>query len=191
MGVLIKVLKGICYAFLIVCCIAITVLMFFTVFNVIMRYVFGRPNSGVAEWSQILLIISMTGMGYAVADGRATRVGILVDHFPKNANIAFELATGIVGIAFFALSGWRLMVAIESSIRFREAYFFIGFPRWPAYCALGLAFLSTAVGAVVFVYTRVTSYKPPAARGMLDDNPDLAGLLADTGEALDIQEVME
>ena len=179
MGAFIKLLKGICHVCLIICCIAVTVLMLFTVYNVIMRYVFSNPNSGVAEWSQILLIISMTGMGFAVADGRATRVGILVDRFPKKLNIAFEIITGIIGIAFFAISGWRLFVAIESSIRFREAYFFIGFPRWPSYLALGIAFSSAAIGSVVFMHKSVTQFKPAVARGMLEDNPEIAILMAD------------
>ena len=177
MNVIIKALKWICHVCLIISCIAITVLMLFTVFNVIMRYIFGRPNSGVAEWSQILLIISMAGMGFAVADGRTTRVGLLVDRFPKVANIVFEIVTGVIGIAFYAITGWRLIVAIESSRRFREAYFFIGFPRWPAYLALGIAFLSAAVGSIVFIHKSVTSFKPVEAKTMLDENPELAGLL--------------
>ena len=178
MAVLLKLLKGFCYFFLIISCICIALLAIWTVYDVIMRFLFNRPNSGLPEWSQVLLIVSIVCMGFAVADGRATRVDVLVNKFPKNLNIAFEIIMGLAGFVFFALCGWRLLAQIESSINRGEAYFFIGFPRWPCYGALGFAFLSSAVGSVHFTIKSVVDFKAPKARGSLVDDPELA-ILAD------------
>ena len=172
-------LKTITRILMIISYAVILALMLLTVVNVVMRYFFARPNSGSTEWSQILLIVSMICLGHAIVEGRAISVGVLVEKFPKWLNMTLEILMGVLSVAFFAIVGWRLFEQIESSIRFREAYFIIGVPRWPLYAALGVAFVGSALGAVAYVIDRVINFRPPKGKGLLEDNPDLA-ILAHT-----------
>ena len=176
MSVFLKVLRTVCLVFLIFSCITIIALAILTTYNVIMRFFLGKPNSGVVEWSQMILIASMACLGYTFLDGRAIRVGVLVDTFPDKLNIAFEIFTGIVSFAFCILVGWRLFARIEIAMRFKEAYYVVGVPRWPMFAALGASFFSAALGTVSFVITKVLDIKTPKGKDIIRDNPELAFL---------------
>ena len=175
----IRALRIITRILVVISYLAIVALMLLTVVNVIMRFLFERPNSGATEWSQILLIVSMVCIGHAIAEGRAISVGVLVEKFPRWLNTTLEILMGVLSVAFFIIVGWRLFEQIESSIRFREAYLMIGVPRWPLYAALGAAFLGSALGTVAYVLDRVVNFRAPKDKGLFEDNPDLA-ILAHT-----------
>ena len=182
-SVFLKVLRIVCIVFMIISCIVTVVLALFTTYNVVMRYLFGKPNSGVAEWSQMLLILSMTCLGYTFLDGRAIRVGVLVDRFPRNINLTFELVAGLLSFLFFILVGWRLFARIDMAMKFKEAYFVIKVAKWPMYAGLGASFFSAAVGTVSFVITRILEILHPKEKDNLLDNPEFAILaLSDDGD---------
>ena len=174
MSLFLRILKTVCLVFMIISCVVTVGLALFTTYNVIMRYVFGRPSSGVAEWSQMLLILSMTCLGYTYLDGRAIRVGVLVDRFPRKVSIIFELVAGIVSFVFFVLVGYRLLVRIEMAMKFKEAYFVIKVQKWPMYAALGVSFFTAALGTVHFVITKIKDASDPKGKDVLQDNPELA-----------------
>ena len=161
---------------MIISCAAIVLLAGLTAYNVIMRYVFSKPVTGATEWSQMLLIIAMLAMGIAIADGRSIRVGMIVDHFPKKLNIAFELIMGLLAFAFFALVGWMLIDRIGWLIERKKAYLYLGWPEWPLYGALGIAFLSSAVGTAVCVIKNIINFKSAKEKDIFDENPDLAAI---------------
>ena len=169
-----KILKWITRIFQYVSYASISVLTILTVVDVVRRFIFSRTLTGVTEWSQMLLIVSMTAMAHALVEGRFINVGVLVDRFPKKVNLAFEVFMGAVSFAFFFVVGYQLIGQIESSIRFREAYFMLGTPRWPFYGILGVAFLACALGTVVFVIERILNFKAPGDKDVFDENPDLA-----------------
>ena len=180
-----KILKSISRALLYVSYGAILVLLGMTVWDVFMRYVFGRPNSGVTEVSQMLLIISMTCLAHALVEGRNVAVGVIVDRFPKVGNFAVEIIMGAVAIVFFFIVGWQLIVMTGTSMNLKEAYFVIKTPRWPMYLILGISFLACIVATFVYVMERIRNYKPPKEVDFFEENPDLA-ILALSGD--DIEE---
>ena len=182
MSKVLKVLRGVCLLFMIISCIAILVLAALTTYNVVMRKVFSNPLTGATEWGQMLLIIAMLAMGIAVADGRAIRVGMVVDRFPKKLSIAFEIIMGILAFAFFALVGWMLIARIGWLIDRKKAYLYLLWPEWPMYCALGIAFLTSAVGTVVFVLNSVNKLITSKEGTIIDEDPELAALLLTYGD---------
>ena len=190
MSSVIKFLKLITRVVMYISYASITVLAALTVFDVVRRFIFSRTLTGVTEWSQMLLIISMTAMAQAMVEGRFINVGVLVDRFPKKINIAFELLMGFISFAFFIVVGWQLINQIESSIRFKEAYFMLGTPRWPFYLILGIAFLACALSTIIYVYERIVNFKSAKDKTLLDDNPDLA-ILGVTEDDLIESEVTE
>jgi len=174
MSVFLKVLRGICTVLVVISCAAILVLAALTTYNVVMRYILSKPVTGATEWSQMLLIISMLAMGIAVADGRAIRVGMVVDRFPKRVNVAFEIIMGLIALAFFALVGWMLIARLGWLIERGKAYLYLGWPEWPMYLALGISFLSCALGTIVFAVNSIVNFKSAKDKDVFDENPDLA-----------------
>ncbi|MDR0874942.1 MAG: TRAP transporter small permease [Clostridiales Family XIII bacterium] len=184
MSVFVKTLKTIARALIYVSYAAIVVMAVMTVVDVIMRFVFSKPNSGVTEWSQILLIVAMTAMAHSLVEGRFISVGTLVDAFPKRANFAVEIIMGALSLIFFLVVGWQLIKMVGMSMSFHETYFVIKTPRWPMYAILGISFLSSALGTIVYVIERIQNYSPPGDKTVFDENPDLA-ILALSGEPVD------
>ena len=176
-----RVLKIITRVFLYISYLSITVMAVMTVVDVLRRFLFGMTMNGVTEYSQMLLIVSMTAMAYALADGRFISVGILVDRFPKVINFIVEIFMGILSLAFFILIGIQLLKQIEPSMLFGEAYFMIGVPKWPMYGALGASFLACIPATIVYVNDRIANYKGSGEKSVLDENPDLA-ILALAGD---------
>lgn len=183
MAVVAKTIKWITRILIYACYAAVIVMAALTVYDVFMRYVFSKPNSGVTEWSQILLIICMTAMAHALVEGRVTAVGTFVDRFPKKANFAIEIIMGVISLAFFVVVGWQMLKMVGTSMTFREAYFVIKFPRWPMYLVLGISFLASGLATIAYVIDRITNYRDPKNKSVFDENPDLAILALEEEES--------
>ena len=184
MPVTARALKVITRIFMYISYLAISVLAVMTVVDVVRRTVFGMTLAGVTEYSQMLLIVSMTAMAHALVEGRFINVGILVDRFPKAVNLFIEVFMGVVSFAFFVLVGTQLFRQIGFSRAHGESYFMIGVVKWPMFLALGASFFACALATIVFVYERIVNFKDPGEKTLFDDNPDLAilALSADDGE---------
>ncbi|MCL2366497.1 MAG: TRAP transporter small permease [Oscillospiraceae bacterium] len=167
------VIKIITRIFLYISYASMLILLVLTVVDVVRRFIFGIAMTGVTEYSQILLIISMTAIAHTLVEGRYVAVGTLVELFPKRLNLAIEVIMGVLSFAFFLMVGSQYILLIESSIRFREAYFMIGVPRWPLLGVLGASFLACALGTVVYVYERIVKFKAPNEKDVFDD-PELS-----------------
>ena len=174
MSIVAKVLKFITRIFMYVSYLATTVLAIMTVVDVVRRFIFGLTLNGVAEYSQMLLIISMTAMAHAMVEGRFIVVNVLVDRFPKKLNLAIEVLMGLLSFAFFILVGVQLFNQIGFALQSGEAYFMIKIPKWPLYAALGASFMACALSTIVYVYERIKNYKDPKEKTVFDENPDLA-----------------
>ena len=174
MSIVAKIIKVITRIFMYISYASISVLAVMTVFDVVRRMVFNRTLTGVTEYSQILLIISMASMAHALIEGRFIGVGVLVERFPKSINIAIEIIMGAASFAFFTIVGSRIINEI-GMLRFtNKAYFMIKLPEWPFYLALGASFLACALGTIAYVYDRIVNFKSKDEKTIFDDNPDLA-----------------
>ena len=174
MAVTIKTIKTVTRALMYVCYAALVAMLAITVYDVIMRYIFNNPSSGVTEWSQMFLITCMTTMAHALVEGRFISVGVLVDRFPKKGNMGFEIGMGIAAFVFFIIVGYQLLLLAQGSTLMREAYFVIKTPKWPMYVILGISFLACALATVAYVVERVKKLNAPAAEQSIFDNPELA-----------------
>ena len=157
---------------------ALLALLILTVVDVVRRLIFGVALTGVTEYSQMFLIVALCAMAHSIIEGKFIIVNTLVEKFPKWLNITFEIVMGATSLAFFAVVGWQLVLQVESSKLFREAYFMVNVPRWPMYAVLGAALLACALATVVFVYERIVNYKDPKQKNALDD-PEIAHLTVD------------
>ena len=175
MKTVVKVIKKFCEYIQYISYVSISALAILTVVDVVRRFIFNRTMTGVTEYSQMLLIITMTAMAHALVERRFIIVGEFVAKFPKWVDFAIEIIMDVVSFAFFAVVGWMLIGQIESSIRFREAYFMVKIVRWPFYGILGVSFLACALAIIAYTYDRMVNFFKPAEKGgLLDEAPELA-----------------
>ena len=156
--------------------VALVALLILTVIDVVRRFIFGLAITGVPEYSQMFLIISMTAMAHTLIEGKFIGVSTLVDMFPKWLNLAIEVFMGLCAMVFFTLVGVQLIRQVESSIVFKESYFMIGVPRWPMYAILGVSFLACTLASITYVLERIAKFKDPKQKNVLDD-PEIAFLV--------------
>jgi len=161
MAITLKIIKAMTRYLMYVGYAAVVVLLAITVWDVIARYAFGKPSSGITEISQMLLIITMITMAHAIVDNRWIQVGVVVDKFPLKVNIAFEVGMAIVAVVIFFIIGSQLIIMAELSVRIRETYFVLGTPRWPMYAVLGISFLACILATFVYTVERIKKVLPP------------------------------
>ena len=181
MQVAAKALKIITRVFLYISYLSISVMAVMTVIDVVRRTIFGLTMNGAAEYSQMLLIVSMTAMAHALVEGRFISVSVLVDRFPKKINLFIEVLMGVLSFAFFLLVGIQLLRQIPHALKTGEAYFMLKKPKWPMYAALGASFLACVPAVIVYIYERIINFKSHKEKTVFDDNPDLA-ILAFSGD---------
>ena len=177
MAVPFKVIKTISRILMYVTYAALLALLVITVYDVIMRYVFNNPSSGVTEWSQMFLIICMTCMAHALVEGRFISVGVFVDRFPQKVNAAFEIGMVAAAIVFFIVVGYQLIALSQVAIQMGETYFVIKTPKWPMYVVLGISFLACVLTSFVYVVERLKKLYAPKVEESILDNPELTILL--------------
>ena len=178
-----KVVKSISRALMYVTYAAMLALLVITVWDVIARYVFNRPSSGVTEWSQMFLITCMTCMAHALIEGRMISVGVIVERFHKKVNAAIEIGMGVAAFAFFLIAGYQLILLSQFSTVIGEEYFVIRVPKWPMYAILSISFLACAMTTVVYVIERLQKlFAPPIEKSALD-NPEIAFLMGSEKDA--------
>ena len=182
MKVFLKTLKMISKCLMYVGYGATLVLLGFTVVDVVSRYVFNKPNSGMVEIGQILLIICMTCLAHAIAEGRWVVVSVFVARFPKKLNIGFDIAMGAIACVFFFIIGYELYLLSNLSVLFNEQYFILKTPRWPMYSVLSISFFVCVLATIVYVIERIENFTSIQKKTVLDD-PELAILMGDNKEA--------
>ena len=181
MSTVTKALKIITRIFLYISYLSISVMAVMTVIDVVRRTIFGLTMNGAAEYSQMLLIVSMTAMAHALVEGRFIAVNVLVDRFPKAINLFIEVLMGVLSFAFFLLVGIQLFRQIPQALKTGEAYFMLKKPKWPMYAALGASFLACVPAVIVYTYERIINFKSHKEKTVFDENPDLA-ILAFSGD---------
>ena len=174
MPIVIRVMKVIIHMTQFISYASITILMVLTVVDIVRRYVFSMAMNGVTEYSQMLLIISMTALAHALAEKRFVSVGEFVAKFPRWLDLTIEILMGVVSFAFFVIVAWMLFGQIDSSIMLKEAYFMIKVVKWPFYGVLGLAFSSCALAVIVYIYERVAEFFNSTGEKTFLDEPELS-----------------
>ena len=167
-----KVMRLITRVLMYISVIAVSIMTVLTVVDVVRRYIIGLALTGVVEYCQMCLIVSMTAMAYALVENKWIVVNVFVERFPKALNLFFEVFMGVLSFVFLTMVGVQLLTQVGQSMNMREAYFMIGVPKWPMYLALGISFLACSLATVVYVYERVTNYKNPKEKTLFEQNPE-------------------
>jgi len=118
--------------------IILALMMFFTVVDVILRYL-GKPITGTFELMAFAgaLIIGMS-LPKASLDGAHVNVDILTEHFPDSWKKIFLIFTKLLGFLFFILLTWSFYLKGNDLYKTHEVSLTLHVPYYPV--AYGLSF---------------------------------------------------
>jgi TRAP-type C4-dicarboxylate transport system permease small subunit len=128
-------------------------LMCLTVADVVGRYFFNSPISGVFDLTQFSVLI-MTFLSFAYCGFRGAHVVIelLYDRIPEGAQFAVRRLSNAVGTVLFAVIAWRAVVQSFDVREFNETSQLLTIPYWPFYyvVAFGAALFAIVLAIKTF-----------------------------------------
>jgi C4-dicarboxylate transporter DctM subunit len=113
--------------------VVITLMMFLTSIDVVLRYVFNSPIPGVYTLVEMLILGAVfPAVAYVQQVRGMVRVDIFIDRLKGNPRTAFELATLFLALVAFALLCWQIgILAWEAWITGNYEMGIIEWPFWP------------------------------------------------------------
>lgn len=119
-------------------------------YTVLMRAL-GTPMGGDSELIELMMVVLvMLGLAYTQKARGHIAIGLLVDHFPRWAQVAADLLAVVLIVAGCALIGWaNLRVAYEYATVIPMSTDFLSVPLYPFKIIVGLGFWLWALQAMV------------------------------------------
>lgn len=123
--------------------LAVMVLMgLLTFFDVIGRAAFNRPISGAFELTELMFVtVVALLLGYSVILKSHIRIDLLVSHFPRKAQTAFDALSHLVTSAFFLVVSWRVAVHANNVQSVGTTSGVLAIPIFPVYYVLAFGCL--------------------------------------------------
>ena len=121
----------------------LAVMMFMTGIDVVMRYIFNRPISGVYELTELMMVILVFfGLAYAQVNKEHVAVDLVYTRFaPKMKTIA-NCVSCFLCMGLFVIMTWQSIKQAQGKWNSGLMTGTLGIPLWPFY-------LITAMGCLV------------------------------------------
>ena len=132
----------------------LVLLMFMTTADVVGRYFFNAPLTGVFDLTQFAVLI-MTFLGFAYCAWRGAHVAIelLYNRLGRSVQRVLDPAINLIGCALFVLIAWRAVVQSVDVREFAEASQLLTIPFFPFYwvLAFGAGLMALVLALRIFV----------------------------------------
>jgi TRAP-type transport system small permease protein len=149
----------------------ITLMMLFTVYNILGRFLFGAPLRGTVELTQVsMIVIVYLGFAYAQHHDDHISVDLLYVRFGPRGRAVMDGIAAAISFVVLALVAWRLHAYAGTLQTGGRTTATRGLPLYPfAYVAI--------VGTVAFVFALLATVieRARAARGAADDETPQEG----------------
>ena len=117
--------------------IAVFVMMVAICADVVARYFFDSPITGIKESTEFFLVVAVfLGLAHTQYKGGNVRVSVIRMRFPTRWQDPLELLSLVLMFFFFVMLGWQSGVAFWRSLLIRET--FLTTDLFPAYVTKGL-----------------------------------------------------
>lgn len=127
----------------------LVVLMLLTVADVVGRYFFNAPLSGVFDLTQFaVLIMTFLSFAYCAFRGAHVVIEIVYDRLPRGLRFVARRGANAAGAVLFAVIAWRAVVQSVDVRDFNETSQLLLIPYWPFYYVV-------AFGSVLFAVVLV------------------------------------
>jgi len=159
--------------------IALLVMLFVTMTDVIMRFFFNSPMIGSIEIARMMLVCMSPAFVYALLRGQHVRVPVFIDMLGPIGQKFFD----IVGyLASAALCGLMFLQGIDltfARIAQRHVYSMLRIPTWPFHLlfaiSMGLFALVILICLVDILLDKNRYIKKPKAEPVPEPKPEIEG----------------
>jgi C4-dicarboxylate transporter DctM subunit len=129
MSILNRVVRWSTGGLLVFACGALALLMFLTLADVILRYLFNRPIAESYELTQIcLLVITFLGLAYVGLHKGHVRITVISDRLGERGQMILRLVVDTLSLAFFVMLAWQAYVQIELFFEAKQIFSNLRFP---------------------------------------------------------------
>lgn len=142
-------------------------MVFITVFEVVMRYVFNMPTWWAWDVNrQLQGAVVVMGIGYALLHDNHVRVDVLISRVSPRTRLWVEVIVYPVLIVFIGILIYRLIPYTWMSVRVLANYSSAwGPPIWPLKILMTLGFIALLLQALVIWTRNVISLRSPGGTG--------------------------
>ena len=152
-----QVAKGVC----IFSVVALLVMLFVTMADVLLRFIFNAPLVGSVEIARMMLVCMSPAFVYALLKGRHIRVPVFIDMLGRKAQLVVDTIGHLLAAGLFSLMFYQGIILTGSRIQQRHVYSMLRIPTWPFHLlfavAMGLFAIVTII-ALVDIYVDKERY---------------------------------
>lgn len=150
-----KVIRGLCRVFTVLCMIFVSAMMLLMVAEVCYRTFFNRSIIGGTEWAQILLLLNMSSFGASVLANRQVKVNILTEKFSPKAQVILDIIiVFLAALAVGALSAAQFGYTL-TSFKQNISYVNIPVPQWPFVAVFAMSYGVAAITGILLVVRKI------------------------------------
>lgn len=142
-----------CKAVNVICMAAIAVMMLAVFADVVMRFIFSRPISGVTELAQCCWMVMTLSFGVVIMENANTMVDIFVNKMHPQAKRIVILFVDVVAIAYCFVIGYRTILKSMSSANANIMYVMLGIKEWPIMLLFACSFLIAGIATILVTIT--------------------------------------
>jgi TRAP-type C4-dicarboxylate transport system permease small subunit len=135
--------------------VTVMTMMFMTVTDVFMRYVFTRPLSGIPELTEYMLAVCLLGIVPCALAKRHIKVDIVLEHLPPRAASILDAVTLLIGIVLSAIMSWQSFMGGLFAIKNDVYSAMLQIPAVPFFMVVSLSFGLLALAMVVLLVQRI------------------------------------
>jgi TRAP-type C4-dicarboxylate transport system permease small subunit len=129
--------------------VAIVGLMLLTAADVFMRYTFSRPIQGVAETTELsMIVITFFAIGSVTFLRKHIAVDLVVDRFSPRVQAIIEIFTSLISVGICSILSWRGFVEAVITGRLKILSSQLDIPESPFRYVLAVGFAIVAVIAL-------------------------------------------
>jgi len=119
----------------------LALMMFFTVVDIVGRYVFNRPIEGGFELVEFMMAIFVpTALVYCEEKKSHISVDLFFEKFPKLMQKIIAIFTSLLTVLYFGLICWQSYLAIGEEISTRVTSSVLMIPTYPFFIPLVVSF---------------------------------------------------
>jgi TRAP-type C4-dicarboxylate transport system permease small subunit len=128
----------------------LTAMMFLTMTDVILRYIFNRPLAGAFEMAEYMMAVLVSfGIVYCAHAGGHVSVDIIFALLPKRIQIIVNVITNLVLFSLFVLIAWQNILFVKDVYGQRLVSAVLYIPTYPFIAVIAIGFLALCL--VLFV----------------------------------------
>jgi TRAP-type C4-dicarboxylate transport system permease small subunit len=128
----------------------LTAMMFLTMTDVVLRYIFNRPLAGAFEMAEYMMAVLVSfGIVYCAYAGGHVSVDVVFALLPKRIQRIINIITNVILFALFILIAWQNVLFVKETYRQGLTSAVLYIPAYPFIAIVAVGFMALCL--VLFV----------------------------------------